>query len=121
MWRRKPKVPGLGPLIRASQRQRRSWVTPPRARRRRQAQQQAASASAASEQRDNALRIKRNGVGVAAEVADLSPLDLRKLFTQATSSTWVRQNLATMKGIFQAAETAKPSIQIIKSVLPTSP
>jgi len=70
------------------------------------------------DQTDNALRIKRNGVGVAAEVADLSPTDLRKLFTQATSSTWVRQNLARMKGIFQAAETAKPSIQIIKTVMP---
>jgi UDP:flavonoid glycosyltransferase YjiC (YdhE family) len=68
------------------------------------------------DQRDNALRIKRAGVGVEAEVADLSPTDLRKLFTQATSSTWVRQNLATMKGIFQAAEAAKPSINIIKSV-----
>jgi UDP:flavonoid glycosyltransferase YjiC (YdhE family) len=68
------------------------------------------------DQRDNALRIKRAGVGVAAEVADLSPTDLRKLFTQATSSTWVRQSLATMKGIFQAAEAAKPSINIIKSV-----
>jgi hypothetical protein len=53
---------------------------------------------------------------VAAEVADLSPTVLRKLFAQATSSTWVRQNLATMKGIFQAAEAAKPSINIIKSV-----
>ena len=33
------------------------------------------------DQRDNALRIKRSGVGVAAEVADLSPHDLRKLLT----------------------------------------
>lgn len=70
------------------------------------------------DQMDNALRIKRTGVGVAAEVADLSPADLRNLFTQATASTWVRQNLASMKAIFQAAETAKPSINIIKSVLP---
>ena len=68
------------------------------------------------DQRDNALRIKRNGVGVAAEVSDLSPLDLRKLFTQATASTWVRQNLQRMQGIFAAAEAAKPSIKIIKTV-----
>jgi UDP:flavonoid glycosyltransferase YjiC (YdhE family) len=69
------------------------------------------------DQSDNALRIKRTGVGVAAEVADLSPNDLRKLFTQATGSTWVRQNLARMKGIFQAAESAKPSVNIIKTVM----
>lgn len=72
------------------------------------------------DQMDNALRIKRTGVGVAAEVADLSPADLRKLFTQATGSTWIRQNLASMQAIFQAAETAKPSINIIKSVVPAS-
>jgi UDP:flavonoid glycosyltransferase YjiC (YdhE family) len=70
------------------------------------------------DQMDNALRIKRTGVGVATEVADLSPSDLRQLLTQATASTWIRQNLATMKAIFQAAETAKPSINIIKSAIP---
>jgi UDP:flavonoid glycosyltransferase YjiC (YdhE family) len=72
------------------------------------------------DQADNALRIKRNGVGVAAEVADLSPLDLRKLLTQATSSTWIRQNLARMQGIFQTAENKSPkdSIRIIKTVVP---
>jgi UDP:flavonoid glycosyltransferase YjiC (YdhE family) len=68
------------------------------------------------DQRDNALRIKRTGVGVAAEVTDLSPTDLRKLFTQATSSSWIRNSLASMKATFQAAETAKPSVQIIQSV-----
>ena len=72
------------------------------------------------DQMDNALRIKRTGVGVAAEVADLSPADLRKLFTQAVGSSWIRQNLASMQAIFQAAETAKPSINIIKSVVPAS-
>jgi UDP:flavonoid glycosyltransferase YjiC (YdhE family) len=69
------------------------------------------------DQMDNALRIKRSGVGVAAEVADLSPTDLRKLFTQATASTWIRQNLQRIKGIFQTAEAAKPSINIIKTLL----
>jgi UDP:flavonoid glycosyltransferase YjiC (YdhE family) len=70
------------------------------------------------DQRDNALRIKRTGVGVATDVADLSPLDLRKLLTQATSSTWIRQSLARMKTIFQAAETTKPSLGIISAVVP---
>jgi UDP:flavonoid glycosyltransferase YjiC (YdhE family) len=70
------------------------------------------------DQMDNALRIKRTGVGVATDVADLSPDDLRKLFTQATGSTWIRQNLASMKTIFQTAETAKPSIKIIQSAIP---
>jgi len=69
------------------------------------------------DQMDNALRIKRTGVGVASEVADLSPNDLRKLFTKATSSTWIRQSLTRMKGIFAAAEAAKPSINIIKTLL----
>jgi UDP:flavonoid glycosyltransferase YjiC (YdhE family) len=69
------------------------------------------------DQMDNALRIKRAGVGVATEVTDLSALDLRKLFTEATSSSWIRQNLARMQGIFQTAETAKPSINIIKTLV----
>src|SRR5262245_31764159 len=70
------------------------------------------------DQRDNALRIKRTGVGVATEVADLEPLDLRKLLTQATSSTWIRQNISRLRGIFQTAETAKPSLGIIRTVVP---
>lgn len=70
------------------------------------------------DQRDNALRIKRTGVGVAAEVTDLSPLDLRKLLTQATSSTWIRQNIARLRGIFQAADAAKPSLGIITPLAP---
>jgi UDP:flavonoid glycosyltransferase YjiC (YdhE family) len=71
------------------------------------------------DQMDNALRIKRSGLGVVSEVTDLSPTDLRRLLTQATGSPWVRQNLARMQGIFAAADgqSPKPSIRVISSVL----
>jgi UDP-N-acetylglucosamine:LPS N-acetylglucosamine transferase len=71
------------------------------------------------DQMDNALRIKRSGVGVATEAAELTPLDLRRLLTEATSSTWIRQNLAQMQALFAAAENKSPkdSIRIIKTVL----
>ncbi|WP_437635616.1 glycosyltransferase [Sorangium sp. So ce854] len=71
------------------------------------------------DQMDNALRIRRSGVGVVSEVADLTPQQLRSLFTAATTSTWVRQKLAKMKAVFQAEESKapKPSIQLIQSVV----
>lgn len=71
------------------------------------------------DQMDNALRIRRSGIGVVSEVADLTPQQLRSLFTAATTSTWIRQKLAKMKAIFQAEEskTPKPSIQLIQSVV----
>lgn len=60
------------------------------------------------DQLDNALRIQRNGLGVVSQVQELAPLDLRKLLTSATSSTWVRQNIANMRSIFVAAENQSP-------------
>jgi len=71
------------------------------------------------DQMDNALRIKRAGVGVATEATELTPLDLRRLLTEATASTWIRQNLQSMQTIFQAAENKSPkdSIKVIKTVL----
>jgi hypothetical protein len=71
------------------------------------------------DQLDNALRVQRTGVGVVSQVQELAPLDLRKLLTTATASTWIRQNLATMQGIFAAAENQSPraSVTIIKSVV----
>jgi hypothetical protein len=71
------------------------------------------------DQLDNALRVQRNGVGVVSQVQDLAPLDLRKLLTTATASTWVRQNLASMQGIFAAAEnqSPKPSVTIINAAI----
>ncbi|AUX48444.1 hypothetical protein SOCE26_099780 [Sorangium cellulosum] len=71
------------------------------------------------DQMDNALRIRRSGVGVVSEVADLTPQQLRGLLTSATSSTWIRQKLAKMKAVFQAEENKvpKPSIQVIQSVV----
>ncbi len=71
------------------------------------------------DQMDNALRIRRSGIGVVSEVADLTPQHLRGLFTAATSSKWIRQKLAKMKALFQVEESKapKPSIQLIQSVV----
>ncbi|WP_437990438.1 glycosyltransferase [Sorangium sp. So ce145] len=71
------------------------------------------------DQMDNALRIRRSGIGVVSEVADLTPQQLRGLFTAATSSKWIRQKLAKMKALFQVEESKapKPSIQLIQSVV----
>jgi hypothetical protein len=69
------------------------------------------------DQHDNATRIRRNGVGVVSEVANLSAEDLRKLFTQATASTWIRNNLQKMQGLFSARELANPSHAVIQDSL----
>ncbi|CAN96890.1 hypothetical protein sce6721 [Sorangium cellulosum So ce56] len=71
------------------------------------------------DQMDNALRIRRSGIGVVSEVADLTPQQLRGLFTAATSNKWIRQKLAKMKALFQVEESKapKPSIQLIQSVV----
>lgn len=73
------------------------------------------------DQLDNALRVQRTGVGVVSQVQQLAPLDLRKLLTTATTSTWVRNNLATMRATFAAADGANPtaSFTIIKNFLAT--
>jgi UDP:flavonoid glycosyltransferase YjiC (YdhE family) len=69
------------------------------------------------DQLDNALRIKRSGVGMVSEVGELSPGDLRQLLTSATASTWIKQNLASMKAIFTAAESAPTSVGVISGVV----
>ncbi|HEY3495003.1 MAG TPA: nucleotide disphospho-sugar-binding domain-containing protein [Polyangiaceae bacterium] len=72
------------------------------------------------DQVDNALRIRRAGVGVVSEIGELTPTDLRQLLTAATASTFIKRNLARMQGIFQAAEnaTTKPSLTVVSGVLP---
>ncbi len=69
------------------------------------------------DQHDNATRIRRNGLGVASDLANLTPEDLRKLFTQATTSTWIQRNLQNMQGLFSARELAKPSLAVIQNSL----
>lgn len=71
------------------------------------------------DQLDNALRVQRTGVGVVSQVQQLAPLDLRKLLTTATTSTWVRNNLASMQATFAAADNASPKARfnIIKGVV----
>jgi len=72
------------------------------------------------DQVDNALRIRRSGVGLVADAVDLTAKDLRQLLTAAISSTWVRQGLSRMKAVFQAADTkpTKDSVTVISGVLP---
>jgi Glycosyltransferase family 28 C-terminal domain len=69
------------------------------------------------DQHDNAMRIRRNGLGVVADTGSLSAESLRKLLTEATTSTFIKRKLSRMKGIFAAAEALKPSIGIINDVL----
>jgi UDP:flavonoid glycosyltransferase YjiC (YdhE family) len=69
------------------------------------------------DQMDNAMRIRRNGIGVVSEVSDLGPTQLRNLLTEATASAWIEQNLTKFRDIFIAREAAKPSLPIIQSAL----
>lgn len=71
------------------------------------------------DQVDNALRIERAGVGISPKVDVLTPQALRKLLTEATTSTWIRKSLGAMSGLFAAAdaEDPKPSVSIINGVL----
>jgi UDP:flavonoid glycosyltransferase YjiC (YdhE family) len=69
------------------------------------------------DQMDNALRIKRAGIGLVSEVGDLKPEDLRALLTSVTASTWIQQNLTRMRAIFGAAEAVKESVNVVNGAL----
>ena len=69
------------------------------------------------DQHDNAIRIRRNGVGLVSQVSNLTPEDLRKLLTQATASHWIERNLLKMKQLFAAKQAAPTSVGIIQSAL----
>jgi len=71
------------------------------------------------DQQENAMRIKRAGIGISSNGDAFSPLELRKLLTKATSSTWLRANLSKMRAIFEARENASPkrSIELIQGVV----
>lgn len=70
------------------------------------------------DQHDNAMRISKAGVGVVAEVSSLSPTDLRRLFTKAVASSWIKRRLVKLQTVFADAESAKPSLPIIQAALP---
>jgi UDP:flavonoid glycosyltransferase YjiC (YdhE family) len=67
------------------------------------------------DQMDNALRIERAGIGIAPKVDVVTPQALRQALTQVTASTWIKQRLAAMRGLFFAQDTAspKPSVGIV--------
>jgi UDP:flavonoid glycosyltransferase YjiC (YdhE family) len=73
------------------------------------------------DQLDNSLRLGRKGLGVVAQQDGLSPLNLRKLLTAATTSTWIKNSLTTMQGIMAVDEdkpaAQKPSVLKIQAVL----
>jgi len=73
------------------------------------------------DQLENARRIARAGVGLVPEVGEPTPEQLRQLLTSATASTWIRQNLAKFRDIFEVDENKpanqKPSVGVINGVL----
>ena len=73
------------------------------------------------DQLDNSLRLGRKGLGVVAQQDGLSPLNLRKLLTAATTSNWIKNSLTTMQGIMAVDEdkpaAQKPSVLKIQAVL----
>lgn len=72
------------------------------------------------DQVDNAMRIRRAGLGVVSKIEALNPLNLRKLLTRATADTWIRQNLVKMQATFVAAEHQSPkaSLTLVSGVVP---
>jgi UDP:flavonoid glycosyltransferase YjiC (YdhE family) len=69
------------------------------------------------DQLDNSLRLERNGLGVVVQQEGVTPDHLRKMLTQATGSTWIRNNLAKMRKTFEVLETSKPSLEKIQQVI----
>jgi UDP:flavonoid glycosyltransferase YjiC (YdhE family) len=67
------------------------------------------------DQMDNALRIERAGVGIAPKVDVMTPQTLRQALTEVTASTWIKQRLQAMSGLFVAKDSVanKPSVDII--------
>jgi UDP:flavonoid glycosyltransferase YjiC (YdhE family) len=75
------------------------------------------------DQTENALRIVRGGLGLLPDDDRVTPQSLRKLLTEATSNTWIRQKIAGMQALFQLQDSAVPpaSIPIIEGVVPPTP
>jgi hypothetical protein len=74
------------------------------------------------DQADNALRVRRAGVGVLSEVGDASPTELRQLFNEATASVWIRNKLTALQALFALDENKppeeKPSFLTVSGVVP---
>ena len=62
------------------------------------------------DQMDNALRIKKAGVGVTVDLSRISPEKLRSSMTDAISSNWIKKRLEKMKGIFTHYEEEAPVV-----------
>lgn len=71
------------------------------------------------DQNYNALRVRDKGIGVTTQEETLSPLELRRLFLEATASRWIKKNLAKMHSLFEQEETSsvKGSLQVIQPLL----
>jgi UDP:flavonoid glycosyltransferase YjiC (YdhE family) len=71
------------------------------------------------DQMDNALRIRRNGIGQVAYAESSTYNDLQNLFLQATTNTWMRTKLTKMKTLFNEMETARSGVELIHSYVET--
>ncbi|MDR1759674.1 MAG: glycosyltransferase [Fibrobacter sp.] len=65
------------------------------------------------DQMDNALRVRRAGIGEVSFAESVSCTDLQSLFLQATTNTWTKARLNKMKATFEEMETARPGVQLI--------
>lgn len=72
------------------------------------------------DQTENALRIRRTGVGISSETGKVTPQSLKTLLTKVTTSKWVNASLEKMSTLFTDAETSKPSIAVIQGVVPSA-
>lgn len=70
------------------------------------------------DQHGNALRIRRQGIGLTTSV-EATPTQLRRLVLDATGNTWRKRALTKLAGVFNARDdlTPTPSVQVIQGLL----
>lgn len=71
------------------------------------------------DQMDNALRVRRNGIGQVAYAESSTYDDLQNAFLRASTDTWMRAKLDKMKTLFAEMETTRPGVELIDSYVNT--
>lgn len=71
------------------------------------------------DQMDNALRVRKNRVGLVANIHKIDANSLKAQLTEAVSNTWMLDSLEDMSDLFVEAEGAdpRPSVVIIENEL----
>jgi UDP:flavonoid glycosyltransferase YjiC (YdhE family) len=71
------------------------------------------------DQMDNALRVKRNKVGVISQADKLSAESLKLAMTRVATSPWILDNVTKMQTVFENEETAvpRPSVELVEGVI----